>query len=261
MIRFSASLEFLWPRLSLPDAVRAAARAGFDGVECHFPYAVPPADLRAALGETGLAMIGINAPPGDLVAGDFGLAAIPGRADEARRAIDEGIAYAAAIGARHLHVMAGRADGLKGARDCYLANLAHAADAAAAAGLGVVIEAINRRDAPGYLVAEVEAAAAVLGELDRPNLRLMFDCYHVQVMQGDVIRRLEALMPLIGHVQIASVPDRAEPDGGELALDRVVRAIGAIGYDGFVGAEYRPASTAEAGLGWLAAFREALRPR
>lgn len=262
MARFSASLGFMWPGLSLPDAVRAAARADFDGVECHFPYDVPVDAMRRALDETGLPMIGINTPPGDLKAGDFGLAALPARRDEARRGIDAAVAYAAAIGARNVHVMAGKASGPE-ARACFLANLAHAADAAAAEGIGIVTEPINQRDAPGYFVSEVEAAAAIVREVARPNLRIMFDCYHTQIMQGDLIRRFEAHAGLIGHVQIASVPARAEPDGGEVAFERLLAAIVAAGYAGFVGAEYRPASTAEAGLGWLAGFRAApgLTPR
>lgn len=254
MPRLSANLGFLWTELPLPEAIRAAARAGFEAVECHWPYAVDPAEVSAAMAETGLPMVGLNTPRGDTARGDNGLAALPGREGEARAAIDQAIDYAQAIGAQKVHVMAGKAEG-PAARATFLANLAHAAERAAAAGVGILIEPLNPRDAPGYFLNSSALAAEILTELGRPAVAMMFDCYHIQIVEGDLTRRLERLLPLIGHVQIAGVPERGEPDRGEVAYERLLPALDAMGYDGFVGAEYRPAGATEAGLGWMRAVR------
>jgi 2-dehydrotetronate isomerase len=252
MIRFSANLGFLWAELPLPDAIRAAARAGFDAVECHWPYATPPEETRAALEDTGLPMVGINTIRG--AAGEMGLAALPGREGEARETIDQALAYAAAIGSANVHVMAGRAEGPE-AHATFLGNLRHAARRAAPLGVGVLIEPLNPRDAPGYFLRSTGQAAEILRELDEPCARLMFDCYHAQVAEGDVTKRLEALLPLVGHVQIAGAPGRGRPDRGELNLSHVLAALDAAGYAGFVGAEYRPDGPEEAELGWMGALR------
>ena len=250
---FSANLGFLFTDRPLPEAVRAAARAGFAAVECHFPYETPVADLRAALDETGLPMLGVNTVRGDVAAGDFGLAALPGREAEARAAIDQAVDYARAVGAGAVHVMAGRSGGGAAAEAAYRANLAHACERAA--GLTVLIEPINQRDAPGYHLSRVEHAAEIVGAAPHDNLRIMFDFYHVQIAQGDLLRRFEAHLPLTGHVQIAAVPDRGEPDAGEVDYPEVVAAVRAMGYAAPIGAEYRPRhGSTEAGLGWLAAY-------
>lgn len=254
MPRLSANLGFLWTELPLPEAIRAAARAGFEAVECHWPYAVDPAEVSAVMAETGLPMVGLNTPRGDTARGDNGLAALPGREGEARAAIDQAIDYAQAIGAQKVHVMAGKAEG-PAARATFLANLAHAAERAAAAGVGILIEPLNPRDAPGYFLNSSALAAEILTELGHPAVAMMFDCYHIQIVEGDLTRRLERLLPLIGHVQIAGVPERGEPDRGEVAYERLLPALDGMGYDGFVGAEYRPAGATEAGLGWMGAVR------
>lgn len=256
MTAFSANLGFLWTDLALPDAIRAAHRAGFDAVECHYPYAVPAEDVAAALAGTGLAMLGLNTIRGDVAAGDNGLAAVPGREAEARAAVDAAIDYAVRIGARNVHVMAGRAEG-EAARATYVANLRHAASRAAGHGITILIEPLNARDAPGYFLRTTGQAVAVLDAVGADNLKLMFDCYHVQIMEGDLCRRLAALLPVIGHVQIAAVPDRAEPDHGEIDYAYVLGHLRAIGWDLPVGAEYRPAAATDAGLGWLARLRGA----
>ncbi|MEM0922921.1 MAG: TIM barrel protein [Pseudomonadota bacterium] len=253
-MKFSANLGFLWTDRDLPVAIRAAKAAGFDAVECHFPYDQPPDAVTEALAETGLPMLGLNTVRGDLAAGDFGLSALPGRVDEAHAAIDQAIAYATQIGAAQIHVMAGKAEG-QAARAVYRDNLAYAADRAAEEGRGILIEPINTRDVPGYHLHFAEDGAEIVSSLGRDNLRLMFDCYHTQIMQGDLIRRIQALLPVIGHIQIAGVPDRGEPDQGEVAYDRLLPAIAQMGYEGYFGAEYRPADSPEAGLGWLSAFR------
>ena len=254
-MQFSANLGFLFTDLALPDAIRAAAQHGFAAVECHFPYDVPPSETLAALRETGLPMIGLNTVRGDIAAGEFGLSAVPGREAAAWEAIAQAVNYAARIGARHVHVMAGRTDGGSRAEETFRAALHHACTLAADCGLGILIEPINRRDVPGYHLSTVEHAEAIISALGHANLAMLFDCYHVQITQGDLIRRLERHLGHVGHVQIAAVPDRGEPDRGEVAYGEVLRALGAMGYGGSVGAEYRPRGPDTAsGLGWMASF-------
>jgi len=245
-MQFSANLGFLWTELPLPAAIRAAARAGFAAVECHWPYQVPVADVMAALAETGLPMLGLNTARG--AHGEFGLAALPGRQAEARAAIDEALAYAAATGTRAVHVMAGKAEGA-GARAAFVTNLRHAA--LAAPDRTILIEPLNPRDVPGYFLNTTAQARAIIEELALPNVKLMFDCYHVQISEGDLCQRLTTLLPLIGHIQIAAVPSRAEPDRGEVDYRFVLDHIAGLGWQMPVGAEYRPAAGTEAGLGWI----------
>lgn len=252
MPRFSANLGFLWTEFSLPDAIRAAAANGFLAVECHFPYDEDPGRVSAALEATGLPMLGLNTIRGNVEAGDFGLSALPGREDEAHAAIDQAVAYAARIGAGAVHVMAGKAEGAE-AHACFLDNLRYARDAAAPQGIGVLIEPINQRDAPGYFLRTAEQAADIIAELG-DGVRLMFDCYHTQITQGDLTRRAETHLPIIGHIQIAAAPSRAEPDEGEIAYERLIADIEAMGYRGYYGAEYRPRAGAEAGLAWMRAY-------
>ncbi|ORE95164.1 TIM barrel protein [Aurantimonas sp. 22II-16-19i] len=253
MLRLSANLGFLWTELPLADAIRRAKAAGFDAVECHWPYESDPLAVRAALEETGLPMLGINTRRGRTGI-DNGLAAVPGREAEARAAIDEAFAYGARIGAGRVHVMAGNAFGIDGARETFEANLAYACDIAALNAMGVLIEPLNHRDAPGYFLVDLALAADIAGRLARPELSLMFDCYHLQITGGDLLERFRAHRRIVGHVQIAAVPSRAEPDGGEVAYERLLPMLEAAGYEGYVGAEYRPATTTEAGLGWMARF-------
>ncbi|MGF1529212.1 MAG: hydroxypyruvate isomerase family protein [Candidatus Competibacterales bacterium] len=257
MAKFSANLGFLWTERPLPSAIRAAAGAGFDAVECHWPFAESIAAVAEALAETGLPLLSLNTVRGDAAAGEFGLAALPGRENEARAAIDQAVAYARDTGCRQIHVMAGRASGVE-ALAAYSANLGYACEAAAVHGIGVLIEPLNPRDVPGYFLHGVEQAADLIAKLGRPNLKLLFDAYHVQISQGDLTRRLEVHLPLIGHVQIAAVPSRHEPDEGEVAFDRLLQTLDALGYTGYVGAEYRPRADTATGLGWLAAFKRAL---
>ncbi len=248
MTRYSANLGFLWTELALPDAIRAAHRAGFEAVECHWPFAVPPDQVAAALQETGLPMLGLNTAKG--APGEFGLAALPGREAEARAGIDQAIAYADAIGAASIHVMAGLATG-PDALAAYQANLRYAC---AATPRTILIEPLNSRDVPGYFLGTSTQAAGLIADLGLPNLRLMFDCYHLQIMEGDLSHRLAALLPIIGHVQIAAVPSRSEPDAGEVDFAHILNVLDQIGYSGAVGAEYRPRSTTDEGLGWIKAL-------
>jgi 2-dehydrotetronate isomerase len=254
-MRYSANLGFLFTELPLPQAIHAAREAGFDAVECHFPYDVPAADVAKALHETGLTMLGLNTWPGDRAAGDFGLAALPGREGEARAAIAQAIDYAAATGTKAVHVMAGRTDGSTKADAVFQANLSHACDLAEPLGITILIEPINNRDVPGYHLSRTDHALRIIRALDRANLKLMFDCYHMQIMQGDLATHLQELMPVIGHVQIAAVPDRGEPDQGEVDYRWLMSHLAKLAYNGHVGAEYRPRAGTAAGLGWLSQFR------
>jgi 2-dehydrotetronate isomerase len=255
LTRFSANLGFLFTDRPEIDRVAAAAAAGFEAVEMHWPYAVPSHEMKAALARSGVRMLGLNTPVGNPAAGDFGLGALPGREDEFRQAVDLALGYGAAIGATALHCMAGVATGdAAAAEDVFVGNLRDAADKAAQARMTLLIEPINHRDKPNYFLQRVEQAAAIIERVGRSNVRIMFDCYHTQVMQGDLIRRIEAHCPLIGHVQIAGAPDRAEPDEGEVNYPAVLKALDRLGYDGWVGAEYKPAGRTEDGLGWMRAW-------
>jgi hydroxypyruvate isomerase len=249
-MKFSANLGFLWNDRPLPDAIRAASAAGFDAVECHWPYDVDPAEVRAALQDTGLRMLGLNTRRGDVAGGENGLSALPGREAEARAAIDEAIAYARAIGTPNIHVMAGFARG-QGAHDTFVAALRYACAAAAGHDITILIEPLNKYDAPGYFLTTTDQALQIIADVGAPNLRLMFDCYHVQLMEGDLTNRIKALLPQIGHIQFASVPDRGAPDHGEVNYAHVFDMIAASGYDAPLGAEYKPGGPTEETLGWM----------
>jgi hydroxypyruvate isomerase len=195
-----------------------------------------------------------NAPPGDWAAGERGIASLPGREDEFRRGIDTALEYAFALGNRTRHVMAG----LIGANDdrvrhrhAYLRNLAHAANAARAAGITITIEPINTRDMPGYFLNRQDDAQAICREIGAPNLKVQFDCYHCQIVEGDLSTKLARDMAGIGHIQIAGVPERHEPDVGELNYRYLFELIDKLGYEGWIGCEYRPRASTSAGLGWL----------
>lgn len=257
MTLFSANLGFLWSELALPQAIRAAARAGFDAVECHWPYGVPAPVLAAALDETDLAMLGINTRRGG--EGEFGLSALPGRAGEARDEIARAVEYAARIGARHVHVMAGRAVG-EAARAVFLENLDFACALAAPGGIGILIEPLNRWDAPGYFLKDSAQAAGIIADLGAANLAMMFDCYHVARSEGDVLARLKAVLPMVGHIQFAGVPARGRPDEGSLDHVALFAGIAALGWTRPLGAEYRPEGPTEDSLGWMQALRRDRAP-
>lgn len=250
MTRFSANLGFLWSYLYLPDAIRAAASVGFDAVECHWPYDVPAGDVAMALAETGLPMLGLNTRRGDLDAGENGVAALPGREDDARAFIDEALAYAIAIKASNIHVMAGFAAG-QAAHDSFIANLDYACTAAITEGITILIEPLNHYDAPGYFLNGSAQAKSIINEVGAPNLKLMFDCYHIQRLEGNLTNKLTDLLPIIGHIQFASVPDRGAPDHGEIHYPHIYAHLATLGYDAPLGAEYKPDGDTDKSLGWL----------
>ncbi|MDA8747477.1 TIM barrel protein [Litoreibacter sp.] len=247
MTEFSANLGFLWTELSLPDAIRAAKSAGFDAVEMHWPYATPASEIAAALTETGLPLLGINTIRG--AEGENGLCALPGREDEARASIDQAVRYAVLTEAKAIHAMAGFANGAE-AHACFVENLRYACHAAP--DRMILIEPLNHHDAPGYFLNSSGQAADIIAEVDCANLKLMFDCYHLQIMEGDLTRRLTHHRDIIGHIQFASVPERAEPDLGELNYSYIFAYLAELGYDAPLGAEYKPLSgKTEAGLSWM----------
>ncbi len=258
MPAFAANLTMNYPHLPLLDRPAAAAADGFKGAEILFPYEHPAQALRTRLQDAGLTLALFNAPPGDWAAGERGIAALPGREDEFRRSIGTALEYAAVLGNTRLHVMAGLAapDADRPRhRACYVANLAYAAAQAAPHGIMVLVEPINPRDMPGYLVSRQEDGADICREVGAPNVKLQFDLYHAQVAGGDVATRLRALVGAVGHVQVAGVPDRHEPDEGELRAEHLFRLLDELGYPGWVGCEYRPRGDTGAGLGWLAPWR------
>ena len=253
MPRFAANLGFLWTDLPLLDRIDAAAAAGFRAVELHCPYDLPAAVVRARCAARGVALLGINTNVNP-AKGEAGLAALPGRGAEARALIDQAFDWAAAAGGTGVHVMAGKTPHDAASRDALIASLGHAARRAEATGLIAMLEPLNPRDMPGYFYSRTGEAIEIIEAVGSPRVRLMFDCYHVGCVEGDVIMRLRAHWPHIGHIQFAAVPSRAEPDEGELNYPAIFAEIDRLGWQGWVGAEYRPRSGTDAGLGWVGAM-------
>lgn len=254
MPRFAANLSMMYTEHPFLERFAAAARDGFRAVEYLFPYDFAADELKARLADAGLVQALFNAPPGDWAAGERGFASLPGREDEFRRAFDTALDYARVLGNDKLHVMAGLlpagADRARH-REVYLRNLAHAAEAARAAGVLVVIEPINTRDMPGYFLNRQDDAQAICRDVGAPNLRVQFDCYHCQIVEGDIAMKLKRDFAGIGHIQVAGVPERHEPDLGELNYPYLFELIDTLGYDGWIGCEYRPKASTSEGLGWL----------
>ncbi len=238
----------MWADLPLVDAIYAAKSKGFAAVECHWPQGQDAGQIRAALTETGLPMVGLNTARGDAAAGEFGLSALPGRRADARSAVDAAVAFARAVGAVNLHVMAGVASG-PDAHRAFLDALEYAC--ATAPDLTVVIEPINTFDVPGYFLADTAQAIDIIDKMSLQNLKLMFDCYHVARTEGDVLGRLAACWPHVGHIQFAGVPDRGRPDQGSLDYANVFNGIDRLGWTGFLGAEYKPGGATDDSLGWM----------
>ena len=253
MPRFCANLGFLFGEVPFLDRFDDAARAGITGVEYASPYDYPAAELRARLNAAGFTQVLINSPAGNRAVGERGMACVPGRVAAFRDGVAQALDYATALDCKLVHVMAGvppQDVAHDTAAALYAANLAWAAEKALAAGVRLVIEPLNPRDAPGYLLRTQEQGAAIVAAIGRDRLRLQFDIYHCQTAQGDVTRRLEALMPAIDHMQLADVPGRHEPGAGEIGWDYVFRRIDELGYDGWVGCEYNPVGDTVAGLAW-----------
>lgn len=252
-MRFSANLGFLWKELSLPDAIHAAALTGFDAVECHYPYDEDESAVCDALRETGLSMLGINTRCG-IGDASLGFAALVGREEDSRAAVDEALVWAERMGVSHVHVMAGAAQGGV-AEKTLVANLRYACGRAKGAGVSILIEPLNDHDAPGYYYSTTQKALDIIQQVGAANLKLMFDCYHVGRTEAQgtnaVVERLQEVLPHIGHIQFAAVPDRGTPDHGELDFPTLFAAIENFGWDKPLGAEYRVEGSTEKTLDWL----------
>jgi hydroxypyruvate isomerase len=257
MPRLAANLSMMFNEVPFLDRFDAAAAAGFKAVEFLFPYEFPAAILRARLDAAGLQQVLFNMPPGDWAAGERGMASLPGRAEEFRDTVKIALDYATTLGCPLMHCMAGippAGTSHVTAAALFASNLAWAGEQAKAAGVRLAIEPINHRDMPGYHLNTIAQGAAIVAALGVDRIGLQFDVYHCQTTEGDVTKRLEAVLPVVAHMQIADVPARNEPGTGEIGWDYVFRRIDELGYKGWVGCEYRPAGDTVAGLGWRARF-------
>lgn len=267
MLKFAANLSWLYTELPFLDRFEAAARDGFTGVECLFPHEHPTSEIATRLSHCGLEMVLFNARPGDWARGERGLACLAGREDDFRRSIHEALARAQALSCPHVHVMAGLC-----AQDDsdahavaswqrYETRLTWAAEQARQAGTTLLIEPINPRDMPGYLLTHQAQAHELVQRTGSPYLGVQMDLYHCQIVEGDVTRRLRQGVSSgrVRHIQIAAVPDRGEPDQGELRHEHVLEELTGLGYGGWIGCEYKPrqagAGGTTAGLTWLAPWR------
>ncbi len=249
MPRFAANLSFLFTELPFLDRFAAARAAGFRAVEYMFPYAWPAEELKARLDAHGLKQVLFNTAQGNWDAGERGIAALPGREAEFDAALAQALGYAGVLGNPLVHVMAGLEPHGAGSGP-FIANLRRGADAAARVGVTLVIEPINTRDMPGYFLSRTRQALDLLCDIGRPNVGLQFDLYHRHIMDGDVAAGLNEVRGIVRHMQIASPPDRGEPDEGELDFRTLFALIDASGYDGYVGLEYKPRNGTLPGLAW-----------
>jgi len=265
MPRFAANLSMLYTEHDFLDRFAAAAADGFEAVEYLFPYAHDSVTLARRLADHGLQQVLFNAPPGNWEAGERGTACLPGREEEFRRGFEQALQYAQALNCPRVHVMAGLAPaGVERARlgATYEANLAWAAVQAAAIGREVLVEPINTRDIPGFFLNRQDEAHRIVQAIGAPNLKVQMDLYHCQIVEGDVAMKIRQYLPTgrVGHLQIAGVPERHEPDVGELNhpyLFDVIDAVSAeCGWQGWIGCEYRPRAGTSNGLAWLQAWRE-----
>jgi hydroxypyruvate isomerase len=260
--RFAANLSLMYGELDFLDRFEAAAADGFDAVEFLFPYEHAPAAIAARLQRHELTQALFNLPPGDFAGGDRGLAALPDREAEFIASVDQALPYALATGCKRLHAMAGRVPAgadLAHMRSVYVANLRQAATLLQPHGITLLIEPINTRDMPGYFLHHQQAAHDIVAQVGAPNLQVQMDLYHCQIMEGDVSMRLRRHIAGVGHIQIAGVPGRHEPDTGELHYPHLFALLDELRYAGFVGCEYRPRASTSDGLGWLRRWRAGRR--
>jgi len=259
MPKFAANLSMQFNEVDFLDRFAAVAKAGYKGVEYLFPYAYAKDELAAKLSENGLTQVLFNMPPGDWAKGERGLACLPDRVGEFQDSVGKAIDYAKALQCPRVHAMAGiRPEGVAGDKldATYVANIKFAAAETAKAGLTLVIEPINFRDMPGFYLNYSRQALDVIAEVGAPNLKLQYDIYHMQRMEGELANTIKANIDLIGHMQLADTPGRHEPGTGEINYPFLFKAIDETGYDGWIGCEYVPAAGTEAGLGWFAPYRK-----
>ena len=255
MPKFAANLSFLFTEVPFPERFARAAAAGFAGVEYLFPYDWPAHEVAQWLQSADVEQVLFNLPPGDWAAGERGLACLPHRQGEFAESVEQALDYAMVLDCERVHCLAGlRPAGCDEAmlETTFVANLRHAADRFATIGATVMIEPINSRiDMPGYWLDDVSKGFRLLQAVDRSNVKLQLDLYHAQIIQGDLARTIEANIDHIGHVQIADNPGRHEPGSGEIHYPFLFDLLDRLGYSGWVGCEYKPQTTTEAGLGWL----------
>ncbi|MFV0282075.1 MAG: 2-oxo-tetronate isomerase [Rhodoblastus sp.] len=255
MPKFAANLSLMFTEHAFLDRFDAAADAGFAAVEYLFPYEHTPDELAERLRRNNLTQALFNMPPGDFAAGERGIAALRSRFDEFKTGLDRALDYAAATGAKRLHMMAGIASSTDSrALVSYQGALDLAAHRLAEAGLDLLIEPINARSMPGYFLNDFGLAEKLIADSAMSNVKLQFDIYHRQIMHGDVTMALRRLMPITGHVQIASVPSRNEPDDEELNYSFLFAELDRLGYEGYVGCEYVPRGATREGLAWFKSF-------
>ncbi len=251
MPRIAANLAYLFTERPLIERFAAAAAAGFKAVELQFPYDHAPAAIKAELQKHGLTQLGVNTAVGTRQ-GDAGLAAVPGRESDWDVVFRQSLDYVAAIGGTAIHCMTGKVppEQRPAAERTLVANITRAADMAKEKNVTLLLEPINTRDRPDYFLTRVEQAADLIAKIGRPNVKIQYDFYHVQIMSGDLITRFEKHQPIVGHVQIAAVPSRGEPDEGEINYPAIFAALDRLGWAGWVACEYRPRGRTEDGLGW-----------
>ncbi|MBB4008401.1 2-oxo-tetronate isomerase [Allorhizobium taibaishanense] len=253
---FAANLTMMFTEWSFLDRFDAAAQAGFSAVEYLFPYDFAPEAIQERLVRNNLTQALFNMPPGDWAAGERGLAALPERFDEFKSGVERALEYAEATGVNRIHMMAGQADAADAdAKASYLRAVDHASRRLAEKGIDLLLEPINSRNMPGYFLNSFDRALQVIEAASLPNVKLQFDIYHCQILHGDVTIRLRRDFAHVGHVQIASIPSRNEPDGEELNYPFVFSELDRLGYAGFVGCEYNPRGKTLDGLGWFDVYR------
>jgi hydroxypyruvate isomerase len=257
MPRLAANLSMMFNEVPFLERFDAAAHTGFKAVEFLFPYDFPVMEIKRRLDGAGLKQVLFNMPPGNWAAGERGLASLPGRQQEFRDNVGRALEYAMTLECKLVHCMAGippAGTSQVTAAAVYAENLAWGAERAIAAGVKLIIEPINHRDMPGYHLNTIAQGAAVVEAIGRDRLGLQFDIYHCQTTEGDITKRLEAVLPLVPHMQLADVPARNEPGTGEIGWEYVFRRIDELGYQGWIGCEYRPLGDTVAGLAWRKRF-------
>jgi hydroxypyruvate isomerase len=250
MPKLAANLSTLFAELPFLERFAAAARAGFRYVEYQFPYQWNAQELARRAREAGVRVVLHNLPAGDFAKGERGIACLPGREREFRDSLEQAIPYAKAVDCPRLNCLAGLAPADRAHFDVLVANVRYAARRLGEAGLQLVLEAINTRSVPGFFLSRSAQAIDVLNAAGEPNAFLQYDFFHMQVMEGDLAKTVERLLPRIGHIQLADVPDRHEPGSGEINFDFLLRHLDAIGYSGWVGCEYNPRGDTLEGLKW-----------
>lgn len=254
MPKFAANLTLMFNEVPFPERFARAAKAGFRAVEFQFPYEFKASDIAVWLSENKLECVLFNMPPGNWAGGDRGMACIPGRQNEFRDSVTKALEYAHLLKAPRLHALAGIPPTGANTQECqrlYVENMRYAARELQKQNRTLIIEPINTRDIPGYFLSRQDQAHALREEVGEANLKVMMDFYHAQIVEGDLSVKFKKYLAHIGHIQIASVPDRQEPDLGEVNYPNLFKLIDASGYDGWIGCEYRPRGVTEDGLKWL----------